>query len=189
MRTELRGHSCLPLELVQPQKKSICCSRSFAGAVTTESEMVESLINYLSTAAEKLRKGRLVASAITVFIETSQFRENHLYSNSGTAKVLPTDSTRELLATTLRILRAIYKPGYKYRKSGVILLGLQPVEGQTQRLFGDDLYIQDRELMKVIDTLNARYGKQTIRFGMPAKTHTQWKMNREYLSPAYNHRH
>ncbi len=182
---ELRGHSCLPLEMVDPMKKSICCSRSFAGEVKSLSELTESVIVYLSTAAEKLRRAKLVTNAVNLFIETNRFREKGLYANSVTMKINPTDSTRELIALAMRMLDAIYKPGYGYRKSGVVLLGLQPRTSETKRLFDEDRYQRDRHLMAAMDILNQKHGRQTVRFGMPAKTHTSWKMNRNHLSPQY----
>ncbi|MBA3599872.1 MAG: hypothetical protein H0W45_01330 [Acidobacteria bacterium] len=65
MNIELQ--SCLPLDLIDPRKKSICCSRSFAGEVKSYTEMAESVINYLSTAAEKMRRQRLTTNAISLF--------------------------------------------------------------------------------------------------------------------------
>ena len=111
---ELRGNSCLPLEMVDQVKKTICCSRSFAGEVKTLSELTESVINYLSTAAEKMRKQHLVTNAMSLFIETNLFKEKGLYSNSVTMKINPTDSTRELIQLALRMLNAIYKPCLLY---------------------------------------------------------------------------
>ncbi len=182
---ELRGIPCLPLEMIDPVNKSICCSRSFAGEVKTLGELTESVINYLSTAAEKMRRQDLVANALNLFIETNRFKEKGCYANSVTMKINPTDSTRELIALAMRMLRAIYKPGYAYRKSGVVLLGLQPFISETRRLFEEEQYQRDRELMKALDLLNQKYGRQTVRFGMPAKHHTHWQMNRNHLSPHY----
>lgn len=182
---ELRGHSCSPLEFVAPVKKTICCSRSFSGEVFSVSELTESVISYLSTAAEKMRKHYLIATALNLFIETNRFRAKGLYVNSLTTKIAPTDSTRELIGHALRLLNAIYKPGFGYRKSGVILLGLQPRKSETRRLFNDELYLRDRDLMKVVDAINEKHGRQTVRFGMPIKRETNWQMNRNYLSPCY----
>lgn len=185
MIEELRGNSCLSLEMVEPVKKTICCSRSFAGEVKTLGELTESVINYLSTAAEKMRKQHLVTNALTLFIETNLFKEKGLYANSVTMKVSPTDSTRELIALALRMLDAIYKPGFGYRKSGVILLGLQPMASETRRLFEEERYMRDKGLMKTLDALNQKHGRNTIRFGMPAKSHVHWQMARNHLSPNY----
>lgn len=182
---ELRGHSCLELEMVEPVKKTICCSRSFAGEVKTKSEMTESIINHLSTAAEKMRRQHLITNAVSLFIETNLFKAKGLYSNSVTVKVNPTDSTRELISLVMRMLDAIYKPGFGYRKSGVILLGLQPATSETKRLFDEDRYLRDKGLMATLDAINCKHGRSTVRFGMPAKHHKSWQMARNHLSPQY----
>jgi DNA polymerase V len=182
---ELRGHTSLSLEFVQPLKKSICCSRSFAAEVTSLGELTESVIAHLSTAAEKLRRSRLVANALNLFIRTNQFKEKNFYSNSVTVKVGPTDSTRELITQVLALLKAIYRPGYGYRKSGVILLDLQPAAGETRRLFDDAAYLRDRTLMRAVDMLNAKHGRRTVHFGAPYMRPRNWQMNRNHLSRAF----
>jgi DNA polymerase V len=185
MVDELRGNPSIQLEMMAPLKKSICCSRSFAGEVKTLTEMTESVISYLSTAAEKMRRSKLITSAINLFIETNLFKEKGLYANSATIKISPTDSTRELIGHALRILKALYKPGYGYRKSGVILLDLRPRTAETKRLFNDDFYLRDRGLMSSIDMLNERHGRGTVRFGLPIKREKNWQMARNHLSPRY----
>ena len=139
---------------------------------------------HLSTAAEKMRRQQLVSNAVEVFINTNLFKDNQ-YSNSATLKITPTDSTRELIAQAMRILNAIYRPGYGYRKSGVVLLGLQPRQAETKRLFNEESYVRDRELMSKIDLLNVKHGRQTVRFGPPIKSDVKWKMSRSHLSPSY----
>ncbi len=52
-------------------------------------------------------------------------------------------------------------------------------------LFGEDEYQVDRELMSVIDAVNAKYGRQTIRFGRAAKEHKSWQISQSHLSPHY----
>lgn len=185
MIEELRGTASLSLELLTPRKKTICCSRSFGSEVTTFREMADSLISFLSSAAEKMRRQRLTTNAISVFVETNLFKEKGVYTNSATLKIQPTDSTFELITPALRILQAIYKPGYGYRKSGVLLLGLAPVEGETKRLFCDDDYQADRDLMMTVDSLNQKFGRNTVRFGMPVKRMKNWHMSRNHLSSGF----
>ncbi|MGI8811276.1 MAG: Y-family DNA polymerase [Pyrinomonadaceae bacterium] len=182
---ELRGNSSIALEMLTPLKKTICCSRSFGGEVKTLTEMSEAIITYTSTAAEKMRRQQLVTNAIQIFTETNRFKETGRYSNSATIKISPTDSTRELVGHALSVLRHIYKAGFGYRKSGVILLGLQPKVSESRRLFNDGRYIKDRHLMTAIDGLNQKYGRQTVRFGIPIKREKSWQMNRHHLSPSY----
>jgi len=64
-------------------------------------------------------------------------------------------------------------------------LGLQPVKGETPRLFGEQQYQEDRTLMRTIDNVNAKYGRNTVRFGIAASNQTRWLMNRNHLSKAY----
>lgn len=182
---ELRGIPSISLETFTPVKKSICCSRSFAGEVFTLSEMTESVINFLSTAAEKMRRQKLTARAMSLFVETNLFKEKNIYANSASIKIDATDSTRELIYHALKLLRAIYKPGYGYRKTGVVLLGLEPRTSETRRLFNDDSFLRDRDLMNAVDSINQKHGRNALRFGLAAKHHTHWKMNRNYLSPSY----
>jgi DNA polymerase V len=183
---ELRGISCLPLEYVQPLKKNITCSRSFAGFVLDESELIEAVVYFLSTAAEKMRKQNLTAKVVQVFVQTDHFRDEPQYNNTATFKFAnSTDSTRELLDAALSCLRAIYRLGYRYRKAGVNLLGLQPAAAETRRLFDDETYVRDKALMKIIDFFNLKYGHGTIGFGLHAQDHDRWQMKRERLSPNY----
>jgi DNA polymerase V len=51
---ELRGISCLPLELCPPPKQSLMVSRSFGRPITTLIEMREAVATYTTRAAEKI---------------------------------------------------------------------------------------------------------------------------------------
>lgn len=53
---ELRGISCLPLELMEPTRKGIAVTRSFGNPVTSWSEMREAIATYATRAAEKMRR-------------------------------------------------------------------------------------------------------------------------------------
>jgi DNA polymerase V len=53
---ELRGISCLPLELCPPPKQSLMVSRSFGCPITSLTEMREAVATYTTRAAEKLRR-------------------------------------------------------------------------------------------------------------------------------------
>jgi DNA polymerase V len=70
---ELNGVSCLALELLPAPRKGITVSRSF-GALLGEKEPIrQALLRYVGRAAEKLRRGRLMAERITVFARTDRF--------------------------------------------------------------------------------------------------------------------
>ena len=67
MVLELQGVSCLGLEEVVPDRKNICCSRSFGRPVEDLDELREAVAMHASRAGEKLRRQGLAASAVCVF--------------------------------------------------------------------------------------------------------------------------
>lgn len=172
---ELRGISCLPIEQCPPAKKSVTCSRSFGAPVESLSEMREAVAVYMTRAAERMRKHRMAAGVVTVFINTNRFSEEPQYNNSVTFELAyPTDATNELLEWSLRGLERIYRAGYRYKKAGVILSHLRPADGLTARLFGNCEYERARRVMRAVDEINARHGRDTVRLGV-ADPGGRWK--------------
>ena len=163
---ELRGVRCLPLESRPALKKSVTCSRSFGRPVESLDELREAVALYVTRAAEKLRRGGVAARSVTVFANTNRFSPEPQYANSTTHHLAQaTDSTGELLGWALGALEHIYRPGYRYKKAGVYFSRLVPVDGLTGRLFDDDSFERSRRLMSAVDDLNAKFGKDTVRFG------------------------
>lgn len=163
---ELRGISCIPLELCPQGRKSVTCSRSFGVLVESQEEIREAVAVYMSKAAERLRRSRLAAGVVTVFVITSRFGADPQYSNSATLELAySTDSTDELLAWALKGLEQIYRPGYRYKKAGVMLNKLTPAEHLPIRLFGEERFERSRRVMKAVDEINARHGRNTVRLG------------------------
>lgn len=64
---ELRGVSCMPLELVEPVRKGIAVTRSFGASVLTWAGMNEAVVSYAARAAEKLRRHKVAAWNLSVF--------------------------------------------------------------------------------------------------------------------------
>lgn len=182
---ELRGVSCLPLEQCPPQKKSITCSRSFGVLVESFDEVREAVAVYMTRAAERLRKNHLAAGVVTVFISTNRFSKEPQYSNSITYELAySTDVTKELLEWACKGLEKIYRKGYRYKKAGVMLNGLVPAEQLSVRLYGDEPFERSRQLMKAVDEINARHGRDTVRFGVAASD-GRWKTKFLHRSPRY----
>ena len=164
---ELRGVSCLPLEKCPQARKSVTCSRSFGVLVESLEELRKAVAVYTTKAAERLRRSKLAAGVVAVFVSTNRFSAGPQYSNCATSELAySTDSTAELLEWALRALEGIYRPGYRYKKAGVMLNGLSPAEGLTMRLFGDERFEKSRRLIKAVDGINARFGRDTVRFGI-----------------------
>lgn len=162
---ELRGISCLSLESVQPRKQ-IICSRSFSKSITELAELEEAISHYTAIASAKLRKQHSLASALSVFLHTNFFRKEDLqYENSACCTFhLPTADTGYIISVAKKTLAQLFRRGYRYQKTGIILLDLVP---DTRQQF--DLFNQHSEknvtLMQTVDQINQAYGKNTVFHG------------------------
>ncbi|MDQ3713072.1 MAG: DUF4113 domain-containing protein, partial [Acidobacteriota bacterium] len=141
---------------------------------------------FLTRAGEKMRKHNLAANSVTVFIGTDRFRPvPEPYANSATySSNYPTDSNQEMQEWAIKTLERIFKPGFEYRKAAIVLSGLVPNENLTKRMFDDECFQKQHKLMRAIDEINRKFGKDTIRFG-GVKTGGDWKMKQSRKSQSY----
>jgi len=119
---ELRGISCLLLEVFEKPRKGLCCSLSFGRPVTTLEDLKESVAMHCPCDGEKLRRQRLGASHLTVFISTSRFRQNpeEIYSGAASLRLpFPTNYRPGLASAAHSLLERVYKPGFVYHKAGL----------------------------------------------------------------------
>jgi DNA polymerase V len=187
---ELRGISCLELEDVAPPKQQIMSSRSFGSPVTTLAELREAVASYVSRAAEKLRAQGSVAAAVHIYIQTNRFKESNLQYNEGLLVPLPdpTDDTRLLASAATLGLGLIFKPGYQYKKAGIMLTLISDKAKRQQTLFDDPLQrAQSAKLMAAMDAINAEFGRDTVRAGATG-TEKRWAMRSENRSPRFTTR-
>ncbi|WP_407654624.1 DinB/UmuC family translesion DNA polymerase [Catalinimonas niigatensis] len=73
---DLKGYSCLPLELVTKRKKKISCTRSFRTPISKLDTLKEAIAMFVTRAAEKLRKQNSSANVMIVFIRNNYFKKN-----------------------------------------------------------------------------------------------------------------
>jgi DNA polymerase V len=107
----------------------------------------------------------LAASIVPiVFVSTNRFSTDPQYSNSITVE-LANSTVMELLDWTRKGLEQIYRPGYRYKKAGVMLNHLTPGDELSSRLFGNARFERSRRLMKAVDEINRKFGWDTVRFG------------------------
>lgn len=165
---ELRGISCLESASLSTATKNITVSRSFAEAITSRDKLREALTNFTARAAQKLRHQGQQATVISVFIMTSPFNRENRYFNFASLEISPASSTTpELLKYADKGLSLLYRHGYAYKKAGVVLAGLTGVSGQQTYLFESgkgDMMEDKMRLMEVLDDLNLRFGRDTLKF-------------------------
>ena len=191
---ELRGRSCLDLELVRPDRKTLVRSRSFGERVESKANLREALAKHAQRAAEKLREEGLVGRGIQVFITTKRFGDPPHYSNS-VAGSLPEHTARgaPLVRASRRLLEPIYRQGPGYKKAGVCIYNIRPSRPHQESLFGQGRR-EDEALAEAIDNLNREYGKETVGLaaaGLPdgeGNLARKWTMKRQERSPRYTTR-
>ena len=180
---ELRGTSCIALEISQSKRKSCCVSRSFGKKVERLQELKESITNHCLNAAEKIRSESLLTKSITIFIRTSSFQKIAMhYSNSKTIDFpIATDNSIEIVRNAIFGLKSIFKKGYKYQKSGIILSGLCESKSYNDNLFSSTEDKKTKNLMKSIDYTNFKYGRSTLSLAV-AVSSKKWKTKRQHFS-------
>lgn len=189
---ELRGINCIELDDLSTPKKNIMTSRSFGHLTSDLFDIQEAIRVHASRGAEKLRKQKSVASAVLVFLKTNRFRpELPQYNPSIVVPLLSTtDDSRLIIHAAQKGLQSIYKKGYLFMKSGVMLLDLKAKDDYCQ----SDLFIPDiletqksEQLMKTMDYINQKMGKNTIHLGGIRQT-AAWQIKRDMLSQRYTTR-
>ncbi|HYX49178.1 MAG TPA: DUF4113 domain-containing protein, partial [Ktedonobacteraceae bacterium] len=186
---ELRGISCIPLEVERPPKQGIMNSKTFGRNITTRDEMEEAVANYAARAGEKLREQDSLASCVTIFIRTNSFKKDMpQYANSYTINLpYPTAFTPDLIRAALYGLKQIYQDGYHYYKAGVSLSRITPQSAFQPDLFGDFSLLEQYKkarLMLVVDAINRIYGRDTLFFAIQGMTR-DWRMRQFKLSQRF----
>ena len=193
--TELRGTPCVDSRDFDADPDCVSCSRSFGEPVTTLDGISESLASFTAQAATKLRRHRMVASGCNIYAQI--FRSGGGGECVGRTVVFPapTDATNEMLRAIRPEIPALFVPGMRYRKTGVVFFGLESVDAPKQtELFppvsagaGDASGAAARaarasSLYKAVDAVNARFGRGKVFSAAEGIGDKAWKMRRAKLS-------
>lgn len=180
---ELNGFPSIAFEEERPSKQEIVCSRSFGQKVIDFHSLKQAVSTYASRASEKLRHQNSVAGALSVWINTGRHDTSQAYYRPVVHCMFdpPIDDAQVIAATASRLVESIYRDGQRYAKAGVSLSKIRPKTYQQAHLFNSTVI--DGRLTTVMDNINARYGRQTIK---PARQiGGLWRMNQQLRSPNY----
>jgi DNA polymerase V len=187
LQQELRGHACLPLELVPAAKRETCVSRSFSQPVTSLAHLKEAVASYTARAAEKLRRQGQRAGALTVFVRSSPFNGTSFYANAATVRLpLASHDTAVLLAEALPLAAALFRPHKPLQKAGVLLQQLEDEDLLQHHLLvplPPEQQQRRQALLAAVDQLNRRYGSGTVQWAACGLARP-WAMRRSQLSRA-----
>ena len=184
---ELRGVSCIDFDADPEKKKEIVCTRSFGQKSKDFQLLKEAVAYHVSRGCVTLRGQQSMAQCLTVGIKTNPFSQrDKQYSNSITIQLpQPSDYTGHFLAAASQALKRIFKPGFQYKKVGIMLSNLSDTGSVQQDLFSlQPVSAKNTQLMQVMDQINDRYGKGKLRSGTEGFD-KQWVMRSDKKSNEY----
>ena len=180
---ELNGVSCIMLETSEKKKRKRCCvSKSFGNKVESFEELKEAVVTHCLNAAEKIRADEQLVKSVIVFIRTSPFDKHLFLSRSEKIDLaISTDDSMILSRACVDALKKIFVKGYRYQKAGVVFLGLVNNNEYGQNLFIDKNSQKSNSLMKAIDSMNVKFGRNSLTLADSGVGHC-WKMRRDHSS-------
>ena len=186
---ELRGVSCMSWDEAPAGRKGCAATRSFGAPVTALDDMLQAVATFTTRLAVKLRRNRVAAPRVSVFMHTNPFSKGPQHSASGVASLVEASmDTLELAAAARGVAARIWKPGFGYSKAGVICEGLVP-EAQVQRpLIGGRDRLRSAALMAALDDVNGRWGRGALVVGSAAGQRQVWAQRADMKSPRYTTR-
>jgi DNA polymerase V len=183
---ELRGQACITFAAQPPAHKTRVVSRSFRDPILNRALLGEAVASFAAAAGEKLRAAKQVAGGLSIFIKTSRYAQglDH-YADTATI-ILPeaSNDTAVLIGAALRGFKGIFRPGYRYKRAGVMLFDLGPAGGGMKSLFGPAANPRAAALTLACDGLNQRLGRGAIRYGAEGIS-GRWQTRRRFSSPRY----
>jgi len=140
-------------------RRNRCAARGHSATRLTVSKNFPPAVTALATnVSRRLRKHRLCALSMTVYIYTNTFRHDcGEYSNSAfhTFDEAKSD-TMSLVSAATECLRRIFRRGYGYKKAGILINELSDADAIQQSLFvSHDDRDKRLRLMKVFDAINS----------------------------------
>ncbi|MCS3530005.1 DNA polymerase V [Chryseobacterium sp. JUb7] len=183
MINELKGIRQLELDAPSP-KKSIAVTRSFMTMLTKKEEVRERVETFGMYCSERLRKQNTCCKMITVFVQTNRFRKDLPEYRNAVTRVLPNPTNSSILIGRVvnELFEAIFKEGFYYKKAGVIVNDFVPEDQRLINLFEEDTQNQHLPVMKAMDAMNKKFGKDKVRLGSMSGQNT---FGRAQLSPEY----
>ena len=190
---ELNGITAIDKVEYAP-RQVVMVSRSFQSPVYDLSGITTALAEYTQEAVKRMRAEGLSCRFVSVYLMTNAFAQGEQYFNQLSTE-LPHLSAYlpEIQGAANELLRRIFRPGFKYRKVMIGLIGLENDDNPQLDLF-DTHYNEVKRLeplMEVFDRINDRYGRGTVKLcsGLgdkkPQGEAALWETKREYLSPKY----
>ncbi|MDN4754528.1 DUF4113 domain-containing protein [Porphyromonadaceae bacterium W3.11] len=181
---ELRGEERFPFNKVE-RAKSIGRSRSFGVPIDDEHKLYAIIMEFVDTCCNKLVQEGLAALKVMLYIHTNQYsvtsKQHHEFVEMGLT--MATSNVTELAPIFYQMLKRLYRPGYKYKKAGVIFSHL--VVEAEQLNFIEEGSQDLRTVAALAQSLNKKYGKTALYIAARDPKIIKEITNRKWVSPRY----
>ena len=194
---ELKGLPTHEMQAPRTEKKMIATTRMFGREVNAWQDIEEALATYATRCCEKLRRQHSAAKCVQVFLLLKPLPQNdasahsHYHRGSQTSGFAlldnPSNLTPDIIKAAVAIGKTLFEQGSIYKKAGVILSGFVPDNALQTNLFVEPTDARRKNLMNVIDNMNAAYRNDVLKFGSTG-TKKNWKMRSEKRSKRFTTR-
>ena len=171
-------------------RQSICTSRSFAETITDIQELSARVSDFAAKCAEKLRHDGTAAYCINTFLYTNRFREDKPqdFPDATIRLDMPASSTQEVVSAALKALKLIWKPGFEYKKAGVVVFDIVSRDERQLTLFETDSAKKEKQdvLSQVMDNVNVSSGQNVLRVATQRPGHYADGIRREHASRLFS---
>lgn len=180
---ELMGHDCVSINPVTIAHKSIMNSRTFGHVLKKKRDISDAVLSFAQSCAAQLRRERSAALTVTVYVRGDHFRKDlPFYSNSCSMRMQThTASTIEIAQHALIAFNSIFRDEYFYRKAGVMVTDIIPVNEMQLNIFNAEQEVKHSRLMTAVDDINRRYGSKQIMLA-PTLTKGEWAPQQNHFS-------
>ena len=184
LKKDLEGISKIKLDEVKT-KRAIATTRSFEYTFSDIENIKERISTFATSCAEKLRKQGSSCHVIYVILSSDRHKKDFEQYKASKAVSLsyPTDSSLIISSEAVSAVESIFKKGIKYKRAGVIVMGLVPTNNHQLQMFENE-NPKHKPLMRAIDSLNTKYANYKVKLGNQDLKRT-WKMRQERLTPRY----
>ena len=185
--SELNGIEATDWDPDYSISQQIIASRSLGTKTDDKDTLTASIAAHINRASKKLRNQSALAKSLSVTIQTSPFAKNETgYARTETVRLdFATADNRVLLQSAMKLFKRIYKPGFRYAKTGIALSNILPESELQVDLFSDtENDDKSKFLMTAVDELNSRFGLGTVKMATESVT-DNWKGKSESKPPNY----
>lgn len=182
---ELNGEACKHWRDGGLGKQQIFSTRSVGQRICDFTSLQQALRKHAAIVAAKLRKQRSCCVSLIVFANNSPFDIRPQSYRVMHRFAVPTDDTQAIARVVSRAAQQLFRDGVQYYKIGVGAIEL--VDSKHLQLDLLDDAPGNPPLMDVLDTINARFGRDSL-FVAGQGINQSWRMRRERLTPQYTTR-